>query len=173
MIPKHREPCVLFLEDAFAESHAERLRQAGYAEVHRFATHFRDGTTQRTEQSVKDPRIIKLCAEKGWLLVTTDSSMHLTHTELIKATQISILATAHNHAADMNEWVEGLIAARAQIERHFKKFERPWIATFSREGKVTSIKTIGPQAKCRRNRPREIECVATAELAEPLNPPAE
>jgi hypothetical protein len=102
----------------------------------------------------------KLCNEKRWLLVTTDSNMHKTHTECIKTTQVAILSTAHNSAADITEWVDGLIAAKATIERHFKKHPRPWFATFTHDGKVTPPKTIGAEAICRRNRPREMEAVA-------------
>jgi hypothetical protein len=144
---------VLFLEDAFAESHAERLREAGYPRVERFADHFRDEKTT-VEQGVKDPRIIRYCNRECWLLVTTDSHMHLTHTEVIKGTEVAILSTAHNHADDMNEWVDGLIAAKPKIERHFKKTPRPWFGTFTRQGEV-HVKTIGPTEICRRHRPRE------------------
>jgi hypothetical protein len=155
LIPKHREPCILFLEDAFAESHAQRLRDAGYCEVVRFVSHFHNGATKRAEQGVKDPEIIRLCDKERWLLVTIDSSMHLTHTELIKKTNVAILATAHNHADNVSEWVDALIKSKAKIERHFKKFPRPWFATISRTGDIT-IKTIGADAKCRRNRPEEV-----------------
>lgn len=166
MIKKHREPCILFLEHIFSEGHAERLRQAGFS-VERFAAHFPgpDGSKD-IERSVKDPRIIKLCARKGWLLVTTDSSMHKTHTEVIKTTEAAILATAHNNADEMDEWVKGLIDAKAKIERHFKNYERPWFATFSRNGDI-HIQTIGKDKVCRRNRPREMEAEAVAAVAEP------
>src|SRR6266481_1614008 len=86
---------------------------------------------------------------------TVDSNMSLTHCELIKTTQVAILATAHNHADDMAEWVEGLIAAKPQIERYWKKYQRPWCATFSRQGKV-EIWTIAPDTTGRRSRPKEI-----------------
>ncbi len=164
MIKKHREPCVLFLEDAFSESDGERLKNAGYAGVERFADHFRDDKTKHSAQGVKDPKIIKLCDKEGWLLVTTDSSMHKTHTELIKTTQVTILATAHNSAANPEPWVTALIRARAKIERHFKKHQRPWFATFTRQGEV-HIKTIGLDKACRRNRPKEMEAT-TATVAD-------
>jgi hypothetical protein len=81
--------------------------------------------------------------------------MSLTHCELVKTTQVAILATAHNHAEDMGEWVQGLIAAKVQIERHWKKFPRPWCATFSRQGKV-QIRHIALETKGRRLRSKEV-----------------
>jgi len=172
LIRKHHEPCVLFLEDAFAESHAERLRQAGFVQVERFANHFRDKQRNSTEQSVKDPRIIRLCAKESWLLITTDSNMHLTHAEVIKETEVTILATAHNNAEDMNEWIDALIAAKAKIERHFKKTQRPWCGTFTRQGDV-HIKPCNLNAVCRRNRPTEVGVAPIADAAAKLVDPAE
>jgi hypothetical protein len=156
LIKKHHEPCILFLEDAFSASDGERLKNAGYLGVERFADHFRDDKTKHAAQGVKDPRIIRLCESKGWLLVTTDSSMHKTHTELIKTTHVTILATAHNSAGNMEPWVNALIRAKAKVERHFKKYERPWFATFTRSGDI-HITTIGPDKACRRNRQKEME----------------
>ena len=159
----------MFLEDAFAESHAQRLRDAGYPRVERFATHFRDAVAAHTEQSVKDPRIIRLCNKECWLLITTDSSMRLTHLEVIKKTEVTILATAHNNAENMDEWVEGLIQAKPKIERHFKKTPRPWCGTFSRNGDV-KIKPISMTATTRRKRPREMEApevIGAVKTAEP------
>lgn len=154
---KRREQCVLFLEDFFAESHAERLRKAGYPQVERFVYHFQDQRTSRCEQSVKDPSIIKFCASKKWLLVTPDGNMLFTHVETIKKTDVAILATAHNSAQDVDEWVDGLITGKAEIERFFKKFPRPSFATFNRQGKINSKKTITPDRTTRRNRPREAQ----------------
>jgi hypothetical protein len=80
--------------------------------------------------------------------------MSLTHCELIKTTQVAILATAHNRAENMFEWVDGLIKARPEIERYWKKFPRPWCATFSRQGQIT-IWTVKSDVKSRRHRPKE------------------
>jgi hypothetical protein len=146
---------VLFLEDSFGESHAEKLRRAGYAQVERFVYHFQDERTEKCEQSVKDPKIIRYCASHKWMLVTTDSNMACTHVETIKKTDIAILATAHNSAEDMDEWVEGLIDGRAAFERFFKKVDRPSFATFNRQGKITSERTITPERYTKRKRPRE------------------
>jgi hypothetical protein len=93
--------------------------------------------------------------------------MHITHAELIKTTQVTILATAHNNADDIGEWVDGLIAAKPKIERHFKKTMRPWCGTFTRQGDV-HIKPCDLNKPARRNRPREQEQpVQIAEKAEP------
>ena len=82
--------------------------------------------------------------------------MHKTHTELIKTTEVTILATAHNSAGNPEPWVAALILSKAKIERHFKKYERPWFATFSRDGDI-NIQTVGQDKVCRRNRPKEME----------------
>jgi predicted nuclease of predicted toxin-antitoxin system len=159
------EPCVLFLEDAFSVSDAERLREAGYCQVERFADHFRDEETEAAEQSVKDPRIIRFCNARTWMLVTLDSDMVLTHVEEIKKNPRScILATAHNRATDTREWIEALAQNRATFERYWKKHERPCFATFNRQGKITTHRTIMPTDTTRRNRPREAEPVATVRL---------
>ena len=89
------------------------------------------------------------------MLVTTDSNMQYTHVETIKKTDVAILATAHNNADDMDEWVDGLISGRAKIERFFKKQERPSFATFNRQGDLTTVKTITSDRYTLRNRPRE------------------
>ena len=152
---KRREPCILFLDDAFESADAERLLASGYCKVELFRKHFKrpDGGK---EQSVKDPRVIRLCNAKKWLLVTTDSDLRYTHTEEIKkAEDLSILATAHNRVDDIDEWVDGLIKARAAVEREFKKRKRPWFAQFSRQGQITTIYTLEGHHLSRRVRPLE------------------
>jgi hypothetical protein len=139
------------LDDAFGTKIApSRLRAAGY-EVHCFADYFKD-QQGRKEEGVKDPRIIRFCHRKKWLLVTADSNIHKTHVEEIKRTDIAILATAHN-TDDMDEWVEGLIRAKVEIERKFKKHPRPWFAQFNRQGKITTIRTLTEASYTRRSRP--------------------
>jgi hypothetical protein len=59
-----------------------------------------------------------------------------------------------NNAENMNEWVDGLILAKASLERHFKKSPRPWCATFTRQG-IINMHHIPKATKSRRNRPRE------------------
>jgi hypothetical protein len=125
----------LFLEDAFAESHAECLRSGGHPRAERLCNHFQDFKRKTLERGVKGLPIISFCDQHSWGLVIVESNMSLRHCELIQTTQAAILATAHNHAEDMAEWIEGLVAAETTIERHWKKFPRPWCA-FLRQGKV-------------------------------------
>lgn len=142
----------MFLDDALSGKHAvTRLEQAGFT-VEPFAKSFHTETGK--EQSVKDPRVIKLCNSKGWLLVTTDSDMRFTHVEEIRRSpNLAILATAHNSAGDLDQWIEALIKAKAAIEREFKKRQRAWFGQFNRQGKVTTIYTITEEHKARRKRP--------------------
>lgn len=149
---KRREACVLFLDDAFSGKDAvSRLERAGYT-VEPFARNFQ--TESGKEQSVKDPRVIKLCNSKGWLLVTTDSNMRFTHVEEIKKSlNLAILATAHNSAGNLGQWIEALISAKPAVEREFKKRQRPWFGQFNRQGKITTIYTITVEHKTRRRTP--------------------
>jgi uncharacterized protein with PIN domain len=122
---------VLFLDDGFsAESVAVRLRTAGFT-VQRFPEWFQDATG-KIRQNVEDPEIIRFCHRNGWLLVTRDHEMKNTHREEIRKSEVAILATAHNSAADQDEWVIALINLKSRILREFKNRERPWFATFSR-----------------------------------------
>ncbi len=151
---KQRDKCVLFLEDAFGTTtHPQKLRAAGF-EVECFAEVFTiDG--KRPEDSVKDPRIIRHCHTKKRVLVTTDKNIRYTHVEEIKKTTIAIIATESNRSpAGMGIWVEALIAAKADIERKLRKFQKPWFARLSRKGKICCV-TITPQMTTRRKRPRE------------------
>jgi hypothetical protein len=96
------------LDDAFDAADAERLRQGGFAQVEPFPKHFKriDGGK---EQGVKDPRVLRLCNTRRWLLVTSDSELRNTHVEEIKSLpDLAILATAHNSVTDIDEWVDGL-----------------------------------------------------------------
>jgi hypothetical protein len=54
---------------------------------------------------------------------------------------VAILATAHNKECNQDEWVAAIINLKSRILREFKKRERPWFATFSRNAKLT-IATI-------------------------------
>jgi hypothetical protein len=153
LINKCKDKLVLFLEEHFAASHAERLRAGGFPQVEMFRVHFPD-EKRKVEQSVKDPRIIRFCDSRCWILVTTDSSMEKTHCELIKTTKIAILASAHNNADDVDEWIDGLIRARSKVAQHLKKTPKPWCATFTRDGKV-NVHIITEKNKTRRKRPKE------------------
>jgi predicted nuclease of predicted toxin-antitoxin system len=154
-IRKRREPCVLFLDDAFDTADAEQLKAGGFCRIETFPDHFKreDGGK---EQGVKDPRILRLCNTRKWLLVTTDSDLRHTHVEVIKSLpDLAILATAHNNVSDLDEWVGGLVKARARIEREFKNRQRPWFAQFNRQGTITTIYTLTGKHSSRRVRPLE------------------
>jgi predicted nuclease of predicted toxin-antitoxin system len=139
-VKKRREECVLFLDEGFAaESVAVRLRTAGFT-VQRFPEWFIDANGQ-VRRNVEDPEVIRFCHKNGWLLVTKDHEMKNTHREEIKKTEVAILATAHNSAATDDVWVVSLINMKTRILREFKKYDRPWFATFSRTAKIT-IETI-------------------------------
>lgn len=139
-VKKRREECVLFLDEGFAaESVAARLRTAGFT-VQRFHEWFKDEIGQ-AQRNVEDPEVIRFCHKNGWLLVTKDHEMKNTHREEIKRTEVSILATAHNSAANDDEWVVALINLKTRILREFKNHERPWFATFSRAATL-SIDTV-------------------------------
>jgi hypothetical protein len=142
----------LFLDDAFSGRNAVyRLEQAGYT-IEPFARSFH--TDIGKEESVKDPRVIRLCNSKGWLLVTSDSNMRFTHLDEIKnSPNLAILATAHNSAGNLDQWIEALIVAKPAIEREFKKRQRPWFGQFNRQGKITTIYTITEEHKPSRKRP--------------------
>jgi len=89
--------------------------------------------------------------------------MHKTHTELIKTTEVAILATAHNNADSIKEWIDVLIGIKPKIERHFKNYERPWFATFTHDGDI-HIQTVGKDKACRRHRPKEWEVAPAPEV---------
>lgn len=63
--------------------------------------------------------------------------MKNTHRAEIKRTDIAILATAHNSAENEDEWIVALINLKTRILREFKKHDRPWFGTFSRNAKLT------------------------------------
>lgn len=154
---KSRDKCVLFLDDCFDRDTAvPPLLAAGFSGIETFLKHFPRQDGAGKEQSVKDPRIIRLCNLYGWLLVTNDSDIRFTHIEEIKkCPKLAILATAHNSADDPDEWVAALILAKTEVERQFKKRTRPWYAQFNRHGKITTIYTVTDQHYTTRQRPRE------------------
>jgi hypothetical protein len=135
LTPKRREPCILFLDDAFdcPESY-QLLTEAGF-EVQRFGDHFKRSDGKR-KQGVPDPSVITLCSEKSWLLVTTDGEMERTHKEAIASSRVAILATTSN-SRTIAVWVNAIKKARAKIERDFKKRQRPYCSRISSEGIIT------------------------------------
>ncbi len=73
--------------------------------------------------------------------MTLDPNMERMHREHIRTTQVAILATANNNDG-VQPWVKAIRKARPQIERDFKKQERPYVSRLSREGKITKTDTI-------------------------------
>lgn len=135
---KPHEPWTLFLDDAFGKKSApDQLRAAGFR-VECFEEWFRDESGKKRE-SVKDPEIIHFCGQRRWVLVTTDNRIIDRHREEIQRTEVAILATAHNSAPTMDEWVEALIKAKPRIERRVRKERRPWFAQFNRQGVFTKL----------------------------------
>jgi hypothetical protein len=80
-----------------------------------------------------------------------------THLEEIKKhPNVTILAAARNSATpeDNRAWFEAVIKLKHQILRMYKRNPRPWFATFSRAGEITSFKTITAEHTTRRTRSR-------------------
>ena len=68
-----------------------------------------------------------------------------THVEEIrKNPNITILSTTHNSATPEENrlWLDAVIKLKSKILRMYKKEQRPWFATFSREGTITSFNVI-------------------------------
>jgi len=83
--------------------------------------------------------------------------MGMTHVEEIKRNpNVTILATAHNSATpeEYRAWLAAVIKLRSKVFRMYKKEPRPWFATFSREGKITSFRVIKATDATRRTRPK-------------------
>lgn len=144
---------MLFLDDCFSNDKAvDKL--SPHFKVVTFSEWFRTESNRR-KQGVKDPSVISICDEKKCLLVTTDHEMKKTHVEEIKQhPRFTALATAHNSTTpqESEKWLDAIIKLKPLILRHFKKSERPWFATFSREAKITSFETITPDHKTKRTR---------------------
>jgi Txe/YoeB family toxin of Txe-Axe toxin-antitoxin module len=140
----------LFLEDAFGSGVIpKQLREAGFA-VECFGDHFSD-PDRKKEQAVKDPRIIQLCHEKKWVLITTDKNILYTHVQTIRKTEVLIIATESNRI-ELDIWVQALIKAKPKIERLVKRSERPYFACIGRTGNLNR-KQVGTTT--RRHRPKE------------------
>jgi hypothetical protein len=138
-----RSEPVFLLDDCFdCEEAYQALHAKGFIlERHRVRFPGKDGNNR--EQSVKDPRVIKLCNQYGWLLVTTDSDIYNVHRkEIAESLNVGILATSHNSPDDIMEWVKGLIRLKPLIDRNsFRKTQRPWFLQFNRQGTIT----VGPK----------------------------
>lgn len=152
---KRHEECVLFLEDVFGTTtNPQKLRDAGF-KVECFAQHFQN--EGRREERVIDPRIIRYCNLKKYVLFTADKNIRFTHVEVIKQTEIAIIATESNTKYPPSMFVEALIKARRSVERKVKRFPRPWFAHLSIDGRIRKIETITCEMITRRKRPSEQE----------------
>ena len=128
----------------------------GFA-IEQFSVHFPNtGRPATSENKVKDPRVIALSHRKGWLILTTDCNMRVTHVEEFKKNQNAmVLSTANNEDGD-EIWIAAVIKAKAEIQRKFKKQLRPWYAQINKQGKITVCCTILPdRPTTRRSRPKE------------------
>lgn len=139
----------MFLDDCFCNDDvATALVAAGFT-VEQFTAHFprnKENPTVR-EQGVKDPRVIALSHRKGWLILTTDHSMRTDHAEeFLKNPNATVLATSTNCEGD-EVWIAAVIHAKVQIERAFKKKERPWYARINQQGQITVCQTITPPSR--------------------------
>jgi len=117
-----------------------------------FIHHFRN-EQGRKEERVPDPRIIRFCAKHKFVLITPDKNMLFTHWDTIQQTDVAIVAST-NGTQDIDTWIEQLIEAKATIERHVRKHERPWFMRLGITGSI-SIQTVGESKRQRRHRPRE------------------
>lgn len=145
----------MFLDDCFASDSAVATL-APFFEVRDFRVIFPDGRKGK-QNGVPDNPIIVKCHEEKWLLLTQDREMGTTHVEEIKRhPNVTILATAHNSTTpeQYRQWLAAVIKLRPTICRMYKKESRPWFATFSREGRITSFRVITPEHKTRRTRPK-------------------
>lgn len=149
---KRREECVLFLEQGFGKDCRDKLISSGYKVVS-FAEEFPEEA--RLRKRVPDPRIIKHCNQEKYVLFTMDKSMRHTHIEEIKKTECAIVATESCDKYSPIQWVDALIAAKAEFQRRFRRHPRPWFAHLQISGRIRKIETIMPEMGTRRTRPQE------------------
>lgn len=143
----------MFLDDCFASDSAVATL-APYFELRDFRIIFPDKEKGK-QNGIEDTPVIRKCHEEKWLLLTTDHEMGRTHVEEIKKNpNVMILATARNSATpeEYRAWLAAVIGLKAKILRMYKKQPRPWFATFSRQGNITSLKTITAEHRTRRTR---------------------
>jgi hypothetical protein len=145
----------VFLDDCLASDRAVATLTP-YFELRDFRIVFPDGRKGK-QNGVTDTPIIRKCHAEKWLLLTTDNEMVRTHIEEIKQNpDVAILATSRNCAAseEYDAYLAAVIKLKAKILRMYKKEPRPWFATFSLEGRITSFKIITADHKTRRTRPK-------------------
>jgi predicted nuclease of predicted toxin-antitoxin system len=104
---------------------------------------------------ILDTPIIELCHENRWLLLTQDREMLKTHVEEIKKhPHVTILAAAHGCSTpqEYEQQLAAVIKLKATILRMYRKIKRPWFATFSRDGNITSCTSVTAGHTTRRTR---------------------
>jgi hypothetical protein len=152
---KRREEQTIFLEAGFGTTdNPQKLKDAGF-QVVCFAADFPH--EHKNNISVTDPRIINHCYKKKYVLFTLDKSMRNTHVEVIKKTDVAIIATESCDKFSPAQWVAAFIAAKAVIKRRIKRFPRPWFAHLAIAGRIRKIETITQNMITRRVRPIEQE----------------
>jgi hypothetical protein len=164
-LKKRRNECVILIDDCLdSQTTAERLSDSGFI-IERFIRHFpRRDDAERREAGVKDPSVLHLCERKGFLLFTADREMKYTHVEILKKTQIGVIATANNQSGT-DVWINALVKAKTKVLREFKKHERPYFSILQKSGTLTT-ETITPERITRRMRPDEVdETVPTQPVA--------
>jgi hypothetical protein len=145
----------VFLDDCLASDRAVATL-APYFQLRDFRFVFPDGRKGK-QNGISDTPIIKKCHSEKWLLLTMDHEMVNTHVEEIKQNpNVTILATSHNCTTpeEYDVYLAAVIKLKSRILRMYKKEPRPWFATFSREGRITSFKVITSDHKTRRTRPK-------------------
>jgi hypothetical protein len=141
------------LDDCFASDSAVATL-APYFELRDFRVIF-PGERKGKQNSVEDTPVIRKCHEEKWLLLTIDHEMKKTHIEEIKKNpNVTILAAARNSKTpeEYRAWLAAVIKLKPKILRMYKRQQRPWFATFSREGNITSCETITQEHTTRRTR---------------------
>ena len=111
--------------------------------MERFGIHFA-GPDGSRKQGVLDDRVIALCNQHGWVLITTDCDIIRAHRKEIRAAaRLGVLATSHNSEKDIMVWARSLVQIKPDFDRHsFRKRQKPWYGQFNRQGKITSIYSV-------------------------------
>lgn len=153
---KWHEPCIIFLDDCFASDKAIEILKP-YFQLEDFRNHFRDPHKKGKASGISDRPVIELCHKEKWLLLTFDHEMQNTHVEDIKRNpDFTAFAAANNPSTPEEhiEWLHAVVKVRATILRYYKKKPRPWFAVFTREGNISSFRTITEEHTTRRTRPK-------------------
>lgn len=148
-----RRDCKIFLEAGFGTTESPRILEVAGFQVVCFSTPFE--YEHKNQISASDPRIIHHCHKNNYLLFTQDKSMKHTHVEVIKKTDIAIIATESSDKFSPLAWAAAFVKAKTEIRRHIKKFPRPWFAHLAIVGEIRKIETITEEMGTRRVRPDE------------------